>query len=175
MIEMTPYSDYGKPVRGNMIYSDRASRWCLAITRRFARYDAVIVRQFVKFCIVGVSNTVLTLSVIFLLMRVFEVNYIIANMVGYLLGVVNSFLWNKRWTFRSKGPLGRESVAFGLVFAVSYVIQLGGLVLLKEVVHVDIAQILSLVLFSVVNFLGNRFISFTHTKPALPRNNSEGA
>jgi putative flippase GtrA len=149
--------------------------WYLAITRRFARYDSLIARQFVKFCLVGVLNTVLTLSGIFLLMRIFKVNYVISNMVGYVLGVVNSFLWNKRWTFRSKGPLGRESVAFGAVFALSYVIQLGGLVLLKEIVHVhvEIAQVLSLVLFSVINFLGNKFISFAQANRPVPRNNSE--
>ena len=152
----------------------RSLRWVAqgsaGVTRLVKRYDVLVVRQFVKFCIVGILNTALTLGVIFVLMRGFAVNYVLANMIGYVLGLVNSFLWNKTWTFRSTGSLGRESVAFLAVFGVSYAIQLGALVLLKETcnLHVEVAQVVSMVIFSAVNFLGNKFFSFVPVDRKLP-------
>jgi putative flippase GtrA len=134
----------------------------MELVSRLALCNSVIVRQFVKYCLVGILNTLITLGTIFILMKIFNVNYVVSNVVGYGLGLANSFVWNKKWTFRSRGPFRKESIAFLLVFAVSYLLQLGALVFLKEAckLYVDIAQILSMVFFSVVNFLGNKYISF---------------
>lgn len=152
------------------------SAWNTPIVRLLARTESVLLRQFVKFCVVGALNTAVTIVVIFTLMRALQVNYLISNMVGYVLGLVNSFFWNKRWTFRSSGPVARESAAFLMVFLASYLVQLGGLVLLKETLYVgvDIAQILSMVLFSLVNFLGNKYISFARVDRQESQKHLEG-
>jgi putative flippase GtrA len=56
--------------------------------------------QFVKFGIVGVSNTLLTFLVYTILLKVFGVWYIAASAIGFAVGAVNGFLLNRRWTFR---------------------------------------------------------------------------
>jgi putative flippase GtrA len=55
--------------------------------------------QFAKFGIVGVSNTVLAFAVYTLLLKVFGVWYLASSAIGFVLGAVNSFLLNRRWTF----------------------------------------------------------------------------
>src|SRR5580658_4586881 len=71
---------------------------------RLARLEshprALVLVQFVKFGIVGVSNTVLTLAVYTLLLKVFGVWYLAASAIGFAVGATNGFLLNRRWTFR---------------------------------------------------------------------------
>ena len=60
----------------------------------------VVLVQFVKFGIVGVSNTLLTFAVYTLLLKVFGVWYLAASAIGFVGGATNGFLLNRRWTFR---------------------------------------------------------------------------
>lgn len=63
--------------------------------------------QFIKFGIVGVSNTLvsylLNLLCLFLLDK-YDVayDYVIANMVAFVLSVLWSFFWNERFVFTEK-------------------------------------------------------------------------
>ena len=51
--------------------------------------------QFVKYCMVGALNTLVTLCTIFVCKSLFDVNEYLSNAICYVLGVINSFLWNK--------------------------------------------------------------------------------
>ena len=59
-----------------------------------------MVVQFVKFGIVGVSNTLLTLVVYTVLLKVFGVWYLAASAIGFIVGATNGFLLNRKWTFK---------------------------------------------------------------------------
>ncbi|HTA14102.1 MAG TPA: GtrA family protein, partial [Solirubrobacteraceae bacterium] len=59
-----------------------------------------LVLQFVKFGVVGVSNTLIFFLVYTLLLKVFGVWYVAASGIGFAVGAVNGFLWKRRWTFR---------------------------------------------------------------------------
>src|SRR2546430_16910650 len=61
---------------------------------------APLLVQFVKFGIVGVSNTLLTFAVYTVLLKAFGVWDLAASAIGFGVGTVNSFLLNRRWTFR---------------------------------------------------------------------------
>ncbi len=65
-----------------------------------AKLNPALVAQFVKFGVVGVFNTLLSLAVYALLLKAFGVEYLAASAIGYAVGMVNGFLWNRRWTFR---------------------------------------------------------------------------
>jgi putative flippase GtrA len=64
---------------------------------------APLVGQFVKFGIVGVTNTLLTLAVYTLLLEVLRLYCVAASGIAFAVGTVNSFLLNRRWTFGSTG------------------------------------------------------------------------
>src|SRR5947209_7978835 len=68
-----------------------------AVARRL--HVPVVVAQFIKFGIVGVSNTLITFAVYTLLLKVFGVWYLAASAVGFVVGATNGFLLNRRWTF----------------------------------------------------------------------------
>ena len=64
-----------------------------------------LVRQMIKFGLVGVLNTTIDFSVYFLLTRFtpfFADHRIAANTIAFVVAVSNSFFLNKHWTFREK-------------------------------------------------------------------------
>jgi len=54
-----------------------------------------------RFTIVGIANTLLGLAVIYLLKWLFVAGDALANLMGYAIGLVASFILNQRWTFSS--------------------------------------------------------------------------
>ena len=79
--------------------------------------------QFIKYALVGVLNTLVTLSTIFLCKSVIGINPLVSNAIGYVAGVINSFLWNKTWVFRSHVSYLREALIFLVGFILCYGIQ----------------------------------------------------
>ena len=65
--------------------------------------------QLLKYGVIGASNTLITLVVFYLLNTCLGLSYGISNVVGYVLGVVNSFVWNRNWVFHTKRNLRREA------------------------------------------------------------------
>ena len=85
------------------------------------------VKQAIKYGIVGVSNTVITAVVIWIMMKLFGCSDVVSNMVGYVAGVLNS-LYGIAMDISKFGWLAGSAVRFGVVFGVCYLLQLGFLV-----------------------------------------------
>jgi putative flippase GtrA len=62
------------------------------------------VRQLVKFSLVGASSTVLDKGSLYLLVSriIPSIPWWISASMSFGLGVTNSFLWNRHWTFRAR-------------------------------------------------------------------------
>lgn len=68
----------------------------------FSKHKSI--RQFYKFAIVGIVNTLVDLAVYVALTRsidFFASHIVYANIIAFTVAVSNSFYWNRRWTFRS--------------------------------------------------------------------------
>lgn len=129
--------------------------------------------EFVKFGIVGLSNTVIS-YVIYLLALVgcnrtgFMVNYdyLFATVVSFILSVLWSFYWNKRFVFKLDSDIKTTILALIKTY-ISY--SFTGLflssvlaVLWVEILGVSkiISPILNLVISVPVNFILNKFWAF---------------
>ncbi len=55
--------------------------------------------QFVKFGIVGISNTAISYGV-YAILTYIGLQYIVANAIGFFVSVVNSFYWNNKYVFK---------------------------------------------------------------------------
>ncbi|MFA6512058.1 MAG: GtrA family protein [Patescibacteria group bacterium] len=122
-----------------------------------------MVRQFVKFSLVGASNTVVDFAAYLLFTRAFGVHFLAANVIAFLLAATWSYNWNRRWTFRSNDPrVHRQFVKFLIVATVGLGLTTGILYFLVE--HsglTDIpAKIISVAAVLLWNFLANRFWTF---------------
>ena len=55
--------------------------------------------QFVKFGIVGLSNTLIS-YVVYVVLVFFSVYYLVASLIGFLVSVINAYYWNDRYVFK---------------------------------------------------------------------------
>ena len=58
-------------------------------------------RQFVKFCIVGATSTIIDFGLLNLLKFHLGLPILLAATCSFLVAVCNGFYWNRRWTFRA--------------------------------------------------------------------------
>ncbi len=55
-----------------------------------------------KFAIVGVANTLIDYGMFTLLTRFGGVQVYLANVIGYACGMLNSYVFNRAWTFKAQ-------------------------------------------------------------------------
>jgi putative flippase GtrA len=119
--------------------------------------------QLGKFLVVGLSGYVVNLVVFTFALEVIGVHHIAAATLAFLVAVMNNFWWNRHWTFKAgQGHAGFQAARFFTVSVVAFLIQLGLLQLLITQAGTPkvLAQAISLVLATPVNFLGNKMWSF---------------
>jgi putative flippase GtrA len=126
--------------------------------------------QFVKFGIVGVSNTLLTFLVYTLLLKVFGVWYLAASGIGFVIGATNSFLLNRRWTFHGHVGDALTPVRWAIVQTTGLGLNEGLLYLFVHDARVDklISQVFATGVVTVSTFFANRAWTFrTHAPVAV--------
>ena len=135
-------------------------------------------RQFVKFSIVGVVNTIASASVYTFGTRILKLDPLVANGLAFVVAVTISFFLNKRWTFRDRrqASVGQYSKFFTVAiigFGLSEIIILWLHHILQ--VHDLIAFAIATVVVLFWNFGVNRWWTFRHaalsnapTDPIIP-------
>ncbi|MDR1645551.1 MAG: GtrA family protein [Tannerellaceae bacterium] len=128
--------------------------------------EAKLIRQAIKYAIVGVSNTALSLCVIWVMMKMLGYSDEVSNLTGYIAGILNSFVWNKQWTFKSSDAWAGSAIRFALVFGVCYLLQFGLLLYLNRHLSIDpfYNQVLAMIFYTAVNFLMNKYFTFKKQK-----------
>lgn len=127
-----------------------------------------IVAQFIKFGLVGVSNTLLTFLVYTLLLKVFGVWYLAASGIGFAVGAVNGFLLNHSWTFRGHAGGQFAAVRWFIVQGSGLLVNLGVVYLMVEQVGTDklVGQAIATAIVVVLTFFANRAWTFRVARPA---------
>lgn len=123
--------------------------------------------QFIKFGIVGCSNTLINLAVYYLCLYL-GINYIIAYTLGFLVSVCNAFYWNNKYVFKNKQEksLVRAFIKVFASYGFSFVLSLVMMSLMVEILNISfvIAPVLKLVVTIPINFLLNKVWAFKDTK-----------
>jgi putative flippase GtrA len=121
-----------------------------------------LVLQFVKFGIVGVSNTLIAFAVYTLLLKVFGVWYVAASGIGFAIGAVNGFLWNRAWTFKDHVGDALTPVRWFVVQGCGLLLDLGLVYALVDGAGLDklVGQALTTVVETVITFFVNRAWTF---------------
>ncbi len=117
---------------------------------------------------VGVLNTVVDFGAFNLLVFVFGVPVLAAYPFSVTAGIINSFLWNRHWTFSvGKSPAWRrEAVVFLGVSLSGLLINWAGFTVLHLFIGSNAALVLNLeklaasMVSMVWNFVGYRFLAF---------------
>lgn len=122
--------------------------------------------QFIKFGLVGVSNTAISLAVYYLFLWINEDWYLAGNVVGWVVSVANAFFWNERYVFTQKDQsfanilkrIGKTYLSYGATFLLSTAL----LYLEVDVWQWSavISPIVNLLITIPLNFLLNKFWAF---------------
>lgn len=91
--------------------------------RRFISYLYGL--SLIRFALTGVLNTAVGLGVIFALKWFFEMKDTPANVLGYGVGLLVSYLVNSRWTFRYRDALLPVLPRYLGVILIAYLANLG--------------------------------------------------
>ena len=117
--------------------------------------------QFVRYLLVGGSNTVIGYAIIFFCMYGLGWGAFTSNAMGYGLCLILSYWMNRTFTFRSHGKKIPELAKFLVVFAIAYAFNLAALgLLISWGLHEGLSQILAGVFYVVSAFLANKLIVF---------------
>lgn len=127
---------------------------------------------FFRFLLVGVANTILGLSVIYLLLHLVGMSYWMSTFLGNSVGAMMSYYLNRRFTFRSKNAVSKSLILFVIVTLLCYVVSysigmnlvewmLGTSNSLKSGTKTDLAVLISTGLYTVLNYLGQKWLVFS--------------
>jgi putative flippase GtrA len=125
------------------------------------------VRQFAKFGVVGASGAVISFVIFHTLLH-FALDLKLAFSIGFIAGGVSNYFWNRYWTFRSKGHVGKELAQYLTVSAIALV--LGVIVtgaldrfLPPFYLRNSLIWLCGTVGGTAVNFFVNKYWTFRHT------------
>ena len=118
-------------------------------------------KQFIRYAVVGLGSNIAS----YLL-------YLLATWLGlgpktamtwlYLLGVLQTFVFNKKWSFRFGGAAAPALVRYAAAYAIGYVVNLLALMLLVDQVGLphQLVQGVMILVVAVMLFLAQRYWVF---------------
>lgn len=134
-----------------------------------AALNMQLLAQFVKFGLVGVSNTLITFVVYTVLLKAFGVWYVAASGIGFAVGAVNGFLWNRAWTFKGHVGDALTPVRWFVVQACGLLVNLGLVYLFVDGAGLDelLGQGFTIAIVTVLTFFANRSWTFRMRSPVV--------
>lgn len=127
---------------------------------------------FLKFILVGVVNTLIGTAVMFFCFNVLAWSYWVSSALNYIVGSIVSYMLNKQYTFQQKGHDWHTVWKFIVNITICYVLAYG---LAKPLVtwllsgvtmniQGNVALLVGMVLFVGLNYIGQRFWTFSSKK-----------
>ena len=129
-------------------------------------------KTFMKFIMVGIINTIVGTTIMFVFYNVFHLNYWVSSASNYFFGSICSYILNKHFTFNYKKHFWSSFLRFIINILICYLLAYGiAKPLIKWILsdlnttyQENIAMILGMCLFVAFNYLGQRFFAFKNNK-----------
>jgi dolichol-phosphate mannosyltransferase len=129
--------------------------------------------KYLKFAIIGGIGALINLLVLWVSVELFFVYYLHAAVLAFIIADTNNFIWNRFWTFKSKGKIHFQFPQFLLVsidgLMLNLIILWGlvekilpdlGLPQDKASFYLLVAQVIAIFLVSLFNFAANSIWTF---------------
>ena len=118
----------------------------------------------IKYGLVGVVNTLVTI-VVFFLLRHLSVQADISNLLSYVAGILHSFVLNKLFVFKDrKSGWVQQGAVFFLGAGICWLLQLGAFHLLLTQLPEAWPYLLAMLVYNVLYYLYNRLVTFGRKK-----------
>jgi putative flippase GtrA len=131
--------------------------------------------QFIKFLLVGVLNTGIDFGVLNLLMLSTGITsgiyYSVFKAISFICSVTNSYIWNKKWTFkRGKSLEKKEFSKFFIISLMAFGVNIGVASILVNIigpvggissyVWANISALAATGFTTLINFFGYKYLVF---------------
>lgn len=118
-------------------------------------------RREIRFLITGGINTIVGYGSYVLFLSI-DLPYLVANTLATIIGVANSYLWNRFFTFKSKNKALGEIARFSFVYLVSYCCSMIFLYLVVGYLgmNVYLAGVLNIAITTLISWFGHKNFSF---------------
>lgn len=145
--------------------------WCRGVFTKITKieikdevWDGFV--QFVKFGLVGFSNTIISYATYYILLP-FHCNKYVASVIGFVLSVANAFYWNNSYVFKKEEKEERSPLMAFIKLFLSYagtglLLHNALLWLWTDLLHISdyVAPVINLFITIPLNFLLNKFWAF---------------
>ena len=117
--------------------------------------------QQVRFLFVGLLNTIVGYGS-YVILIFFNINYLLANFISTVIGIVNSYIWNRNFTFKSNKKIKIELIKFLLVYFIIYLIGLINLFIMVSYFKTNkyLAGFINLIVTTIISWIGHKHFSF---------------
>lgn len=127
--------------------------------------------SFIRFLIVGVINTIVGLTTMYVLLNGLRLSYWWSTLLGNIFGAGVSFILNRNFTFKNDAAIGGSIVRFVIVIGVCYFVSyslglklanwfLEKLSLFPKEFAKDLAILLGTGIYTIMNYLGQKHFVF---------------
>ena len=119
--------------------------------------------KFLRFCIVGVSGTVIDFGLTWLCKEVFKIPKFIANAIGFVVAATNNYILNRIWTWGSTNDqVGVEYTKFFVVSLIGLGINTLILYIFNEKLKWNfyLSKVFATSVVMLWNFFANNFFTF---------------
>lgn len=120
------------------------------------------VRQFIKFGFVGIINTAISLATYYICVPL-GMNIYLANTLGFVISVINAYIWNAKWVFKgNREGFKKTVVKFFATYISTYLLSLLLLYLFVDLGGINkyLAPIINTIITMFINFFISKFWTF---------------
>ncbi|HAT3951996.1 TPA: GtrA family protein [Kluyvera ascorbata] len=119
-------------------------------------YSLTFTKQAIRYALVGLANTAVTAIVIFSLMKM-NIGLYTCNIIGYIAGIIFSFVVNSKFTFSSQLSAERF-IKFLLACLACWLLNVAAikLFLMNFPEEIYISQLIGMIVYTCAGFLINK-------------------
>jgi putative flippase GtrA len=129
-----------------------------SLARRSARSGDFT--RLIRFCLIGILNTAIGYGAFYIFS--YYLQYLIALVISHIIGVTNSYVWNKYWTFKTRKNVAREFLKFNSIYLIVLIVNIVMLGTLVDGLHFNprVGQLIVLPIVTFISYFGHRYWSF---------------
>lgn len=129
----------------------------------FSLFKNETFRQFMRFCVVGIINTIIDYGVYLFFSRSIGLFYLYANILAILVAMTFSFFANKYWTFGNfENKLKSQYTKFFLIGVIYFILY--NSIFYLSIINLHIYDLLAKVIAIAIglfwNFIANKYWTF---------------
>jgi len=121
-------------------------------------------KEFIKFCLVGLTGTLINLAVLYWFTEFLGVYYLVSAIFAFVIAATSNYVLNKIWTFKEKmqHQILPKYAKFFAVSVAALGVNLLFLYIFTEFlsIHYLVSQALAIIISMIINFLGNKWWTF---------------